>query len=126
MGVIYAGLRLKNRLKNENVIEADAKVDTGATLLVIPEAIARELELPVIRKQTVKYVNEETAEREVVWGLEVELCGRKGVFEAIVEPKKRYVLIGAVVLESLDLIVEPRSLGLYANPRSQLPMAEIE
>jgi len=43
-----------------------------------------------------------------------------------VEPKKNYALIGAVVMEALDLIVEPRSLGVYPNPRSSLPMAEIE
>lgn len=58
--------------------------------------------------------------------VEVEICGRKGWFEAIVEPKKKYPLIGAIVMESLDLIVEPRSMGVYPNPRSRLPMAEIE
>ena len=39
---------------------------------------------------------------------------------------KRYALIGAIVMETLDLIVEPRSLQIYPNPRSKLPMAEIE
>jgi len=29
-------------------------------------------------------------------------------------------------MESLDLIIEPRSLSIYPNPRSKLPMAEIE
>jgi hypothetical protein len=47
-------------------------------------------------------------------------------FEAVVEPNKRYALVGAIVMETLDLIVEPRSLQLYPNPRSKLPMAEIE
>ncbi len=54
------------------------------------------------------------------------ICGRKGVFEAIVGPNKRYALIGAIVIETLDLIVEPRSLQIYPNPRSKLPLAEIE
>jgi len=58
--------------------------------------------------------------------VEVTICGRKGVFEAIVEPKKNYALVGVVVMETLDLIVEPRSLGIYSNPRSDLPMAEVE
>jgi len=79
-----------------------------------------------IRKQNVKYANEETAEKDVVWGVEVEICDRKGVFEAVVEPNKKYMLIGAIVMETLDLIVEPRSLQIYPNPRSKLPMAEIE
>ena len=58
--------------------------------------------------------------------MEVTICGRKGVFEAIVEPKKNYALVGVVVMETLDLIVEPRSLGIYSNPLSDLPMAEVE
>ena len=39
---------------------------------------------------------------------------------------KAYALLGAVVMETLDLIVEPRDLRIYPNPRSRLPMAEIE
>lgn len=32
-----------------------------------------------------------------------------------------------IIMETLDLIAEPRSQRLYVNPRSpQLPMAEIE
>jgi hypothetical protein len=80
----------------------------------------------LLRKQNVKYANEEVAERDVVWGVEIEICGRKGVFEAVVEPKKDYVLIGAVVMESLDLLASPSSLSVYPDPRSNLPMAEIE
>jgi len=58
--------------------------------------------------------------------MEVEICDRKGIFETVVEPNKRYALVGTIVMETLDLIVELRSLQLYPNPRSKLPMAEIE
>jgi len=126
MGIVYVTARIRHPLQDIPPADVQAKVDTGATLLVLPQAVADEFAFPVIRKQSVKYANEETAERDVVWGVEVELCGRKGIFEAVVEPKKKYALIGAVVMESLDLIVEPRSLGVYPNPRSDLPMAEIE
>ena len=127
MGVTYTLIKIRNPFKPEiEPVEIMAKVDTGATLLVIPGKVAERFKFPVIRKQTVKYANEETEEKEVVYGVEVEVCDRKGVFEAIVEPRKDYVLLGAVVMESLDLIVEPRSLKVYPNPRSKLPMAEIE
>jgi predicted aspartyl protease len=126
MGLVHTTIQIRNILTNSDPMELEGKVDTGATLLVLPEYVANELGLPIIRKQIVKYANEETDERNVVWGVEVTLCDRKGVFEAIVEPKKKYALIGAVVMETLDLIVEPRSLGVYPNPRSVLPMAEIE
>jgi len=126
MGIVYTTIKIRNPLKDKETIELDAKVDSEATLLVLPQEVVKEFGFPVIRTQMVKYANEETATREIVWGVEVEICGRCGIFEAIVEPKKKYPLIGAVVMESLDLIVEPRSMGVYPNPRSKLPMAEIE
>ncbi|HEX9972552.1 MAG TPA: hypothetical protein VGD14_10830 [bacterium] len=126
MGLIYTKIKIRNLLTKDNYLEIDSKIDTSATLLVLPEKVIKELDLPIIRQQSVKYANEDVQERNVVWGVEVTLCGRTGVFEAIVEPKKNYALIGAVVMETLDLIVEPRSLGVYPNPRSSLPMAEIE
>ena len=126
MGVINATIKVRNIIDSGPVIELPAKVDAGATLLVLPQSTADELGLPVIRTQTVKYANEERADRQVVYGVELEICGRKGVFEAIVEPRKTYALLGAVVMETLDLIVDPRGYRIYPNPRSDLPMVEIE
>jgi clan AA aspartic protease len=126
MGLIYTDIKLRNPMNGQPALEIKAKVDTGATLLVIPGSVAQAFNFPLLRKQNVKYANEEVAERDVVWGVEIEICGRKGVFEAVVEPKKDYVLIGAVVMESLDLLASPRNLSAYPDPRSNLPMAEIE
>jgi predicted aspartyl protease len=126
MGVIAVNIRVRNILTHGPVVDLPAKVDTAATLLVLPGSVAEELGLPTIRRQNVKYANETTAERDVVYGVELEVCERRGVFEAIIEPAKTYALLGAVVMETLDLIVEPRDLRVYPNPRSRLPMAEIE
>jgi clan AA aspartic protease len=125
-GVFNAAITVRNPVEATATIELSAKVDTGATLLVLPQSVATELRLRSIRRQTVKYANEETAEREVVGVVELEVCGRKGWFEAVVEPRKTYALLGAVVMEALDLIVDPRAQRVYPNPRSKLPMAEIE
>ena len=126
MGIIYTKLKIRNPLTNSETIDVEAKIDTGATLLVLPKSVTDKLGFPKIRRQVVKYANETTEEKDIVWGVEVELCNRKGVFEAVVEPNKNYALIGAVVMETLDLIVEPASLQVYPNPRSKLPMAELE
>lgn len=126
MGVIYIPVKVRNPLAKAAPVEVTAKVDSGATLVVLPGELAKQLKLSFIRKQKVKYANEKTAVRDIVGMVEVEVCGRKGWFEAIVEPAKRYVLLGAVVMESLDLIVEQRGLNIYPNPRSVLPMAEVE
>ncbi|MBI3269051.1 MAG: hypothetical protein HYZ53_08510 [Planctomycetes bacterium] len=126
MGLVYTMVKLRNPTTAQVLTEVRAKLDFGATLAVLPGDLAAWYKFPVIRRQTVKYANEETAERDVVGMVEIEICGRTGWFEAIVEPKKTYPLIGAVVMESLDLILEPRGLGVYPNPRSVQPMAEVE
>jgi len=127
MGIFYETILVRNILKGGEPIELTVKVDTGATMLVLPGWLQEQLQFPVIRRQLVRYANEETAEREVVYGVEVTVCGRTGVFEAVIEPAKRYGLLGTIVLEALDLIADPRSQRLYVNPRSpDLPMAEIE
>ncbi len=46
-----------------------------------------------------------TATRDTVT-VHVELLGREGIFTAVVEPKRRSALIGAIVLEDLDFIVD--------------------
>jgi predicted aspartyl protease len=126
MGVFSTIIKVRNAVEASDAVELPAKVDTGATLLVLPESVVQELKLRPIRRQTVKYANEETADREVMGVVELEVCGRKGWFETIVEPRKTYALLGAVVMETLDLIVEPRAMQVFQNPRSKLPMAEIE
>ena len=57
----------------------------------------------------------------------VELLGREGIFTAVVEPKRRSALIGAIVLEDLDFIVDcmhqrliPRDPRFIVSERSTL------
>jgi predicted aspartyl protease len=127
MGVVYTTLKIRNAINQGEFISIQAKVDTGATMLVIPQHLADALKFPSMRQQTVKYANEKTENLLVVWAVELEVCGRTGVFEAVVQPNKNYALLGAIPMEALDLIVEPASFGIYPNPRSpQMPMAEIE
>jgi len=127
MGVTYATIKVKRFLSDEEPIELRVKVDSGATMMVIPGWVQEKFSFPIIRKQSVKYADERTSQLDVAASVELEICNRKGVFEAIVEPQKEYGLLGAVVMEVLDLILEPRELKLYPNPRSpEIPMAEIE
>ncbi len=127
MGITYTKVKVRNLLTKSEPTEIDAKIDTGAMMLVLPSDAAALHQFPVSRRISVKYADESRAERDVVWGVELEICGRKAVFEAIIEPKKSYALVGAIVMETLDLIIEPRSLGVYPNPRSpDAPLTEIE
>ncbi len=81
-------------------------VDSGATRLVLPEKVVKQLGLPYKGKVKVRYANNQTATRDAVKEVYVQLLGRDGVFTAVVEPKRRTALIGAIVLEDLDFVVD--------------------
>ncbi|MEX2015912.1 MAG: aspartyl protease family protein [Candidatus Hydrogenedentales bacterium] len=81
-------------------------VDTGAARLVLPEAVVDQLGLPTAGEITVRYADQRTAKRRQVRDAWIEYAGRGGVFSAVVEPKRTDALVGAIVLEELDLIVD--------------------
>ena len=81
-------------------------VDSGAARLVIPKSVARQLGLKVTGKVGVRYADGRKAVRPVVDNVHVLLQGRSSVFKAAVEPKRESALIGAIVLEDLDFLVD--------------------
>lgn len=100
-------------------------VDSGAAYLVLPSAVAKQLGLTPVKKIKVKYANSTVAWRDKVQGVYLELQGRDGVFSATLEPKRDTALIGAIVLEELDFLVDAKNGKLFPrDPQSVL--AEIE
>jgi predicted aspartyl protease len=81
-------------------------VDTGATRLVLPEAAVQQLGLIPSGQATVRYADRRSATRSLVKDVSVELLGRQGVFTALVEPDRADALIGAIVMEDLDFLVD--------------------
>lgn len=100
-------------------------VDTGASYLVLPESMANQLGLPDLGTARVRYADQRKEDRRLVHQVEVELFGRRGTFRAIVEPARTDALIGAIVLEDLDLIVDCRTQTLQPRDPKQI-IAEIE
>lgn len=95
-----------------------AIVDSGATKLVLPEALVKELGLPRGDKIKVRYADGRTSQRQGAEGAYVELLGRHGTFTAVVEPKRETALLGAIVLEDLDLLVDcPNERLVPRDPR---------
>jgi len=81
-------------------------VNSGCSRLVLPRSVVQQLGLPVAEYVKVKYGDGRTAKRPVVQGVHVELQGRNSIFKATVEPKRDTALIGAIVLEDLDFLVD--------------------
>ena len=96
------GLLPPDQVRREKI---QGMVDTGATQLVLPEAVVKRLGLPLGSTVNVRYADGRKARRRRVDGVSVQLLGRDGVFTAICEPKRETALVGAIVLEDLDLLV---------------------
>jgi predicted aspartyl protease len=106
-------------------VRAKGIVDTGASWLVLPKTVADQLGIPPTSKVQVTYADRRRSMRPVLEGVQLEVLGRHGLFRAIVEPKREDVLIGAIVLEDLDLIVDCVTQTLQPRDPKQYT-AEIE
>jgi predicted aspartyl protease len=83
-----------------------AVADSGATRLVLPKAIAKQLGLTATEKVGVRYADGRKAKRDRVQGVYLKLLGRDSVFSAAIEPNRESALLGAIVLEELDFLVD--------------------
>lgn len=100
-------------------------VATGSVVLVLPAAVVKQLGLPKGSRTRVRYADGRTATRDVVDDAYLEILGRHSTFQAIVEPKRQDALIGAIVLEALDLLPDCRGERLVPRDPEMLT-TEIE
>jgi predicted aspartyl protease len=100
-------------------------VDTGATRLVLPGAVASALGLAESGTVMVSFADGRKAERRVVSHVQVTIQGRSGVFSAVVEPGRSDALVGAIVLEELDFLPDCTAQKLVPRDPKGI-IAEIE
>jgi hypothetical protein len=132
MGQVKAGFRLWNMLDEWAVLKGEKKpfeeeclVDTGAVMAVIPEKLARELNLlKSPNKILVTFADGLSEYREVAIGLRLETFGRDTECRAIIEPGRSTILIGQIVLEEMDLLVDGEEQKLFP-PNSSVATSEI-
>jgi predicted aspartyl protease len=79
-------------------------VDTGAARLVLPASLVAALGFPEAGQVTVRLGDGRREPEAIVGDVQLEIQGRSSVFTAVVEPGRTDALIGAIVLEELDLI----------------------
>jgi clan AA aspartic protease len=137
MGKVMAKIKLTNaldagnartgalRLDQVRTLEMEGLVDTGATLLVIPQEVAAFLGLPEVGKRPIKLADGRIRNFPVVGELRIEILGRDMSLDAVVMPIGTTLLIGQIVLETLDLVVDPKSRDVLVNPaHPDGPLAE--
>ena len=126
MGKVVARIKLTSFDDPGKTKEIDAIVDTGATMLVLPAEIIAELGLRKIREVKVRYANN-TQQTKGIYGVAtLEVQGRSGNFDAVEEEPGTRALVGQIVLEELDLVVDLKGKRLIPNPDSpDIPLLEI-
>lgn len=100
-------------------------VDTGATRLVIPEKIANQLGVTSSGTVKVRYADGHTADRPIAQRIHLSYGGRESVFNAIIEAGRESALIGAIVLEDLDFLVDCIGQRLVPRDPNQI-VSEVE
>jgi predicted aspartyl protease len=117
-----AGLILPGQVRRARV---RGVVDSGATRLVISARVAQQLGVENAGTAGVRYADGHTAERSIVKDVHLAYGGRESVFNAIVEPDRESVLIGAIVLEDLDFLVDCSGQRLVPRDPKQI-ISEVE
>lgn len=96
--------------------QKEALVDTGSVYLVISSKMVQQLGLRIIGQQVVKYADGRRETVGVTEAILVEIEGRRTTEDALVTGDE--VLIGQVVLEKLDFLVDCKNQRLIPNPEN--------
>jgi len=114
---VTAKLRLSNpRIPSLAEIEVDALADTGSVFLCIPEHIRLQLELETLETRDVKLADGSRATYPYVGPIVLSFKNRSGFVGALVLGDE--VLLGAIPMEEMDLVVNPRDRTVDVNPDS--------
>ena len=112
-----AKLRLSNpRDSSREPIEVDALADTGSVFLCIPQHVCLQLGLEVLQEREVRLADGSCLSVPYVGPVLVEFKNRTGVMGALVLGDE--VLLGAIPMEDMDLVVNPRDRTVDVNPAS--------
>ena len=125
MGKVVERVKVTNFKEPSKSIEIEAVIDAGATMSVLPMDLIQKLGLEKIDEVNV-YADNSIKRKEVYGWVILEIAGRKAVFDVLAENEGAQPLIGQIVLERLDLVIEPSTRRVIPNPRSpETPMIEI-
>ena len=117
MGLVTAKLLLSNpREPSFAPIEVEALADTGSVFLCIPEHVRLQLGLDVLETREVKLADGTRATFPYAGPVILRFKNRTGCVGALVLGDQ--VLLGAIPLEDMDLVVNPRDGTVDVNPDS--------
>ncbi len=117
MGIFKADIELQNSVNRSlKSVRVQALVDAGALHLCLPEHLALQLGLAELEKREVTLANGHKQLAGYVGPVEVHFQNRRCFVGAMVlgdEP-----LLGAIPIEDMDLVIQPATRQLIANPEN--------
>jgi clan AA aspartic protease len=130
MGDVYVELELENYadivlskngyIPKDSVRKEKVKVlaDTGATMLILPEDLVDTLGLERFGKVIIIYADGRKEEKDTAGVLLVKVGKRSMRCDCAVFPPGNEPLLGQIILEELDLLVDCREGKLVVRPES--------
>jgi clan AA aspartic protease len=117
MGVVFANIKLSNPVEgSKRAIEVTCLVDSGATYLCIPQHVALQLGLNELQKREVSLADGSFKLVPYVGPIKLEFENRICFVGAKVMGDQ--CLLGAIPMEDMDLVINPKLLKLTVNPAS--------
>ena len=128
MGLIRTQLELLNggdlelarrrKLPMEEVrkMHVTALVDSGAMMLAINESICQQLGLLKVDERLAELADGSVRTYDVVGPVEIRIPHRRCSVDAMVLPGDSEVLLGAIPMEDMDLVIEPKTQTVQVNP----------
>jgi clan AA aspartic protease len=108
-GKVSEGLIKENEIR---AITVTAVVDTGAASLVISEELREKLGLRITEERSVKLADGRRTACKLTEAVEVHWKDRHWPCPAVVIPNAETVLLGAIPLEGMDLMINPKTQEL--------------
>lgn len=127
MGVIRAEIELLNGgelmlaqrhelgLEEVKSISVEALVDTGSLMLCINENIQEVLQLPVDGQRVFEMANGKVIQCLIVHGVQIRFQGSSTCCRAIVLPGDSEPLLGAIPMEDLGVVIDPKRQELVVD-----------
>ena len=97
-------------------IRVDALVDSGAYMLALNEVIVQQLGLPKVDETSAELADGSRVRFDVVGPVEIRFENRRTITQAVVLPGDAEVLLGAIPMEDMDVLIDPKQQRLIVNP----------
>ena len=136
MGDVYADITLTNSCDTTNAqrgviskkdirtLKTNALVDTGASTLIINDDVCEKLGLQIESMHTSTLANGQKAPCKVTEPVRIIWHDRESVCRAYVLPGLEDILLGAIPLEDMDLIIDPRQ-GVLTGKHGDIAMIRV-